>query len=98
MSVTVSESPYEVTGVVVRARPERAAAVADRLAAMPGVEIHAIGDEGNLVVTIEEQGGEKIAVDTLSAMASLPGVIATSLVYHHADTDSTVQESTHEAD
>lgn len=98
MPATVPDSPLDITGVVVRTRPERAGAVAARLAKMPGVEVHAIGDEGNLVVTIEEHGGDKIAVDTLTAMAQLPGVVATSLVYHHAEPDSTVQESTHEAD
>lgn len=89
---------FDITGVVVRARPEMAAEVAGRLGDMPGVEVHAIGGEGHLVVTIEESGGERLTIDSLSAMADLPGVLATSLIYHHAENEAYFQESTDEAD
>ncbi|MEH6814226.1 MAG: chaperone NapD, partial [Motiliproteus sp.] len=57
---------FDITGLVVRTQPEKAQTVADQLELLKGVEVHAIGDKGNLVVTIEELDGEKLAVDTLT--------------------------------
>ncbi len=83
---------YDVTGLVVRARPEQAQDVAGRLEAFRGVEVHAIGAEGNLVVTIEELDGEKLAVDTLKQISHVTGVLSTSLIYHHSDDGTLSQE------
>ncbi len=86
------EQQYDITGLVVRARPEQAQDVAGRLEAFRGVEVHAIGAEGNLVVTIEELDGEKLAVDTLKQISHVTGVLSTSLIYHHSDDGALSQE------
>ncbi|MCW8886480.1 MAG: chaperone NapD [Motiliproteus sp.] len=83
---------FDITGLVVRSQPEKAQQVAEHLDALKGVEVHAIGDEGNLVVTIEEIDGEKYAVDTLTQISNVPGVISSSLIYHHSEEETQSQE------
>ncbi len=83
---------FDITGLVVRSKPTNAQEVADRLQQLKGVEVHAIGDEGNLVVTIEELNGEKLAVETLNQINNVSGVISSSLIYHHSEEGSQSQE------
>lgn len=76
---------FDITGVVVRARPEQSDALARDLNALRGVETHAVSETGNLVVTIEELDGEKLAMTTIETINNMPGVLSTSLVYHHRE-------------
>ena len=70
-----------VIGVLVQTSPEREAEVGARLAQMPGVEVHAAGGDGRLVVTATDVG-DHFASDALMAMNQVPHVVGTSLVYH----------------
>lgn len=70
-----------ICGVLVYAVPDRMAGVLEALAAMPGVEVHAA--EGGRIVTTLEDTAEATALDTLTAMHKLDGIVAASLVYHH---------------
>lgn len=83
MQAVTEAEQFDITGVVVRAKPEQLDPIRMQLNALRGVEVHAVNENGNMVVTIEEQGGEKIALDTLSQINQIPGVLATTLVYHH---------------
>lgn len=80
-----------ISGVIVRTRPERLAEVSARLRALDGVEIHATADDGRMVVTIEEPTGRDPA-DTLLRMQDLPGVLAASMVYHQFEDDACIDE------
>ncbi len=71
-----------ISGVIVHSRPEKAASVQQLLTEIPGVEIHAVGDDGRMVVTVEEASDRRMA-DTVSGLQNLEGVIAASMVYHH---------------
>ena len=71
-----------ISGVVVHSKPENVAAVQQRLTSIPGVEIHAVGDDGRMVVTVEEASDRKMA-DTVNGLQTMEGVIAASMVYHH---------------
>lgn len=73
-----------ICGVLVHAVPERTDEVSRALAGLPGVEIHRFADDGRIVVSVEDQGGH-LALDSLTAIHRLPGVVAASLVYHHFD-------------
>ncbi len=84
---------FDISGLVVRSQPENAHQVAEQLEQLKGVEVHAIGEEGNLVVTIEEVDGEKLAVDTITRISNVPGVISTSLIYHHSEDEEQSQEN-----
>jgi nitrate reductase NapD len=70
-----------ICGCVVETREQDAQAVAQRLLALPGVGLHA-SEGGKLVVTVEDTP-EAMAVDTLSALGQVPGVLNTSLIYHY---------------
>ncbi len=81
-----------ICGVLVHARPEQAEAVQQRLLALPGVEIHAVTEDGRVIVTVE--GDETFgAGDTLIQMQNLDGVLSAALVYQYSGTiEDTEQE------
>ena len=82
---------YHVCGVLLMSRPEHAAKVAQAIGAMPGVELHA-NEGGRMVLTVE--GTEyRHCADTMTQLATLDGVAASSLVYHQIDTESLPEES-----
>ena len=70
-----------ICGCVVETRAQDASAVAQRVLDLPGVGLHA-NEGGKLVVTVEDTP-ETMAADTLSALAQVPGVLNTSLIYHY---------------
>jgi len=72
-----------ISGVLVHIRPEKVNAVKSRLNALSGVEIHAMTDDGRLVVTIENDDGTM--VDTMNSFHDIEGVLSASLIYHHFD-------------
>ncbi|WP_210396945.1 chaperone NapD [Motiliproteus sediminis] len=88
MNLQSKPDSFDITGVVVRALPARLAAIREQLHQLRGVEVHAVNDTGQMVVTIEELNGEKLALDTLSSINKIPGVLSTSMVYHHAEQES----------
>ncbi len=75
-----------ISGVLVHARPEQAAEVAERLTALPGVEVHAVSAEGRLVVTVEEADTRMMA-DRVVQVQDVPGVISAAMIYHHYEAD-----------
>lgn len=81
----LEEEPVNLAGVAVRARLENQQQIADELSQWPGVEVHLLGEQGQLVVTVEEAPGEKYLVDTVTRINHVPGVIAASLIYSHSD-------------
>ncbi len=76
------ESGDTVCGVVVRAWPARSREVERLLAQMAGVEVHAAGEDGRMIVTVEG-GSEGEVADAVLALHRLEGVLSASLVYHH---------------
>lgn len=74
-----------ITGIVVWADPERTASVRDALERIAGVEVHAVTEDGRMVVTVE-QCGEHASREIFDAVATVAGVLSTSLVYHHDET------------
>jgi nitrate reductase NapD len=80
-----------ISGVILRARPEKLGCVRNGLATMPGVEIHADGNDGRLVLTIEDGEGYAPS-DIFLKLHELDGVICASLVYQYCD-DGLPQET-----
>lgn len=76
-----------ISGVIVRARPEKLAAVRARLADIAGVEVHAATDDGRLIVTVEE-ASDRLLADAVLGLNNVPGVLAASMVYHQYDEES----------
>lgn len=83
---------YNVCGVLVHTRPGNVEEVKDRLAALPGVEVHAATEEGRVVVTVEDIP-ERLAIETISDIFQTEGVINASLVYQYTDDEDLPQES-----
>lgn len=73
-----------ISGVIVRVRPDKLAAVREGLAALPGVEICADAGDGRLVVTIEDVDAAGPA-DRFIQLHHIDGVLAVSLVYQFDD-------------
>lgn len=76
-----------ISGVVVRSRPEKLDAVRSRLEELTGVEVHGANPDGRLVVTVEE-GSDRAMADTVLTMQDLPGVISASMIYHQYEEES----------
>ena len=73
-----------ISGVVVRCRPDQSCHVQTALAAMEGVEVHAASEDGHLVVTIDREGSRD-AADTYVALHDIDSVLSVSLVYAYDD-------------
>lgn len=71
-----------IAGVVINTMPNHEQQLEQQLLTMPGVEVHAISDEGRMVVTIEAENPNCVA-DTLTRFYDLKGVISATPVYHH---------------
>jgi nitrate reductase NapD len=73
-----------IASVIVRSRPERLADLKRVIAAVPGAEIPAEDGAGRLIVTLEAPS-EAVLARQLEAFAAMPGVLAATLVVHHAE-------------
>ena len=71
-----------IAGVIVYANPHVNSELQEQLAGLPGVEVHAVNEEGKMVVTIEDQF-EKGLADTVMQLQLFDGVLSASMVYHH---------------
>ncbi|MGL5947857.1 MAG: chaperone NapD [Aeromonas sp.] len=77
---------FHVSSLVVLVKPSRRHAIAEAIAQLAGAEVHAVSEEGKLVVTLEGQGSRPImaAIDAINALS---GVISASLIYHQFEPD-----------
>ena len=73
-----------VVSLVVYAKASRAVAVADAIARLPGVEVHATDGRGKLVVVVET-GGDADMAAAIGRIDRTAGVICTALVYQQAE-------------
>jgi len=80
-----------ISGVLVRSRPEKVFEVRRALEAIEGVEVHAATEDGRLIVTVEEDGDRAMA-DKVLGLQDLPGVIAASMVYHQFEDDEYIEQ------
>jgi len=75
-----------ISSVILGVTPADAADVGERLAALAGVEVHALVEDGRMIVTIES-ASDSATVDTFEVIRQMPGVLSASLVYHHFESD-----------
>ncbi|MBI4987102.1 MAG: chaperone NapD [Rhodocyclales bacterium] len=75
-----------ISSAIVYAQASGLEHVRKRLLAIAGVEVHAAGSDGRLVVSIESPGDQDTA-DIFEAIQRLDGVLAASLVYSHFESD-----------
>ena len=75
-----------ISSLIVAALPERSAEVQAGLAALSGVEVHAVAEDGRMIVTIESDS-DGATVQQFETIRQLPGVLSASMVYHQLETD-----------
>ncbi len=75
-----------ICGVLVHANPSRVDEVVASLRVLEGVEVHMqTDDDGRIVVTVEDTP-HSLALDSITAIHKLDGVVSASLVYHNFET------------
>jgi periplasmic nitrate reductase NapD len=85
MDMEVS-SGINISSVILGVLPADAALVSKSLREFEGVEVHAVGEDGRMIVTIES-GDEDNTSNIFEAIRQTPGVISASLVYHQYESD-----------
>ncbi len=75
-----------ISSIIVHAKPTELLSVRGNIEQIPGVEIHAVTDDGKLVVTIEsETDGETAGIfDRINVM---DGVMSAAMVFHQFESD-----------
>ncbi len=75
-----------ISSVIVHPRPEAVEAVHARLAALGGIEIHGVAEDGRMIVTIEADDDGTMA-DAFDAINKTDGVMSASMVFHQTESD-----------
>jgi nitrate reductase NapD len=75
-----------ISSIVVHAQPGRLPAVRGALEQIPGVEIHAVSDDGKLVVTLETDTDGETA-GTFDRINTMDGVMSAAMVFHQYESD-----------
>jgi periplasmic nitrate reductase NapD len=76
-------SHHHISSAVVFAFPARREEIGKRLAALPGVEVHA--SEGSRIVVTIEGPTSGFLGETLTNISTLDGVISANMVFEHID-------------
>ncbi len=80
-----------ISGVLVHAHPEQADDVKTRLLEIPGVEVHAVTENGRLIITVEDDD-EKMVADTMLNLHQCEGVISAAMIYQFGNDDEDLEE------
>jgi nitrate reductase NapD len=75
-----------ISSAIVHVRPGDVAIVEAGLAALDGVEVHAVSAEGRLIVTIETED-DAGNVATYERIGRLDGVLSAAMVYHQTESE-----------
>jgi len=81
-----------ICSVIVNSKPENAPGISDILSDMEGVDVFGGIEEGKIIVTIEDGGGEKALADRMAAMNDIKGVINATMIYHQEASDTAMEE------
>ena len=73
-----------IVSLLVQAWPDRLPSVEAELSALPGVESHGSNGAGKVILTLESRGDAEL-MERIRQIETAEGVIAASLVYHHAE-------------
>jgi len=80
----LASTPKIIASLMVQARPEHFVTVIPALDAMQGVEVHASGETGRMVVTLEAIDDQQF-MDMVSAIQNQKHIINAQLVYHQIE-------------
>jgi periplasmic nitrate reductase NapD len=74
-----------ISSLLIYTQPLGTGRVLAQLEQLPGVEVHAVTAEGLLIVTLEKDDDVEMK-QAFEQLGTIPGVHATTLVYHHSET------------
>lgn len=80
----MNREEFHVSSLVVLTQPALRHRLAEQIGVLEGAEIHAVSDEGKLVVTLEGPSQRPI-MDAIDAINALSGVLSAALIYHQFD-------------
>jgi nitrate reductase NapD len=90
MTLPPPSGPAAISGVVVRSRHEDLAAVAARLAHLPGIDVHHLEEAtGRVIITLETESSDQEEA-RMESVRRDPGVLSAELVYHYVDPQGAV--------
>jgi len=78
------EMTMNICGVLVHARSGEQEQVKKRLEQQSGVEVHALTEEGRLVVTVEDES-HKVTADVVIHLQDVEGVLSAAMIYQYSD-------------
>ena len=81
-----------LSGILVMAKPECVAQVANSLGELPGIEVHQVDETGGRIIAVQEAEDIHAEVDGLKQIKALPHVILAEMVYHYIAEDEKVYE------
>ena len=73
-----------ISSIIVQTYPDKSSALQVELAGLPGVEVHAVKENGTIVITVEDTP-EQAPANTLMDVQNLQGVLSASMVYNYCD-------------
>jgi nitrate reductase NapD len=73
-----------ISSFVVHARPESTEALREQMAALAGLEVHAVQKDGRMVITVEDTP-DTAPSETIMKVQLLPGVLGTAMIYNYCD-------------
>jgi nitrate reductase NapD len=73
-----------ISSIVIHARPQDSTRLRGELAEMPGVDVHAVLDDGRIVITVEDTP-ENAPAETLMQVQNMQGVLNAALIYNYCD-------------
>ena len=80
-----------IAGVIVAASRNQAERVRADLKLLPMATVHAVAEDGRMIVTLETRS-PKATLDCMDAIRALPGVFNVALVYQHAEPEAAMEE------
>lgn len=80
-----------IAGIIVHARPAHLDEVRAQLAILPQCVVHAVEEDGRMIVTLEAESAPR-TLDAMDAIRALPGVLNVALVYQHAEPATAMDE------
>lgn len=80
-----------IAGIIVHAVPAMVPSIRAQVALLPRALVHAVGDDGRMVITLETDSTQR-TLDYMDALRALPGVSSLALVYQHAESPEAMDE------
>lgn len=80
-----------ISGVVVKCRPGHEGAVAEQLRPLPGLEVHGVLPDGQVVAVIEAETVQQEA-ELAVQLQGLEGVLNVQIAYHHFEDVTSEQD------